>query len=100
MKRLKLFVLTVSLAVALSAVSPSSFSAYGETVIPAASVADPMPFDLDCESAVLMDSATGTVLYSKNAEERLPPRLPRRVILTERSARSIPSAFFSSRIAG
>lgn len=73
MKRLKLFVLTVSFAVALTAVSPSSFSAYGETVIPAASVADPMPFDLDCESAVLMDSATGTVLYSKNAEERLPP---------------------------
>ncbi|MBE6562375.1 MAG: D-alanyl-D-alanine carboxypeptidase [Ruminococcaceae bacterium] len=32
-----------------------------------------MPFDLDCRSAVLMDSATGTVLYEKNADEALPP---------------------------
>ena len=42
-------------------------------VVPAASVEDPMPFDLDCASAVLMDSATGTVLYNKNGNEKYPP---------------------------
>ncbi len=34
---------------------------------------DALPFDLDCISAVLMDSETGTVLYSKNGDEALPP---------------------------
>ncbi len=34
---------------------------------------DPMPFDLDCISAVLMDADTGTVLYNKNGSEALPP---------------------------
>lgn len=32
-----------------------------------------MPFDLDCTSAILMDQATGTVLYEKNSTEPLPP---------------------------
>lgn len=32
-----------------------------------------MPFDLDCQSACLMDAETGTVLYAKNADEPLPP---------------------------
>lgn len=29
--------------------------------------------DLDCKSAILMDAATGTVLYEQNADEALPP---------------------------
>lgn len=29
--------------------------------------------DLDCRSAILMDQATGTVLYEQNADEALPP---------------------------
>lgn len=36
-------------------------------------ITDLTPFDLDCLSAVLMDSATGTVLYEKNPDEALPP---------------------------
>ncbi len=36
-------------------------------------ITDLAPFDLDCLSAVLMDSATGTVLYEKNPDEALPP---------------------------
>ena len=31
------------------------------------------PFDVDAKSAVLMEAETGTVLYSKNADEALPP---------------------------
>lgn len=42
----------------------------GESI---AVIADNAPFDLDCKSAVLIDLATGTVLYSKNADEALPP---------------------------
>lgn len=34
---------------------------------------DKMPFDVDCVSAVLMDSATGAILYQKNADQALPP---------------------------
>ncbi len=30
-------------------------------------------FDVDAQSAILMDAATGTVLYEKNADEPLPP---------------------------
>ena len=29
--------------------------------------------DLDCKSAILMDAATGTMLYEQNADEALPP---------------------------
>ena len=32
-----------------------------------------LPFDVKAKSAVLIDTATGTVLYSKNADEALPP---------------------------
>ena len=39
----------------------------------AVSLEDPMPFDLDCASAVLMEAETGTVLYNKNGSEPLPP---------------------------
>lgn len=39
----------------------------------AAEITDNAPFDLDCKSAVLIDLATGTVLYAKNAAESLPP---------------------------
>ena len=39
----------------------------------AAAVGDKAPFDVDALSALLMDSATGEVLYAKNAAEALPP---------------------------
>lgn len=39
----------------------------------AAAVEDKAPFDVDALSALLMDSATGEVLYAKNAAEALPP---------------------------
>ncbi len=34
---------------------------------------DAVPFDVNAKSAVLMEASTGTVLYSKNADEPLPP---------------------------
>ena len=34
---------------------------------------EPLPFDLTCASAVLMESSTGKILYAKNAEAALPP---------------------------
>ena len=34
---------------------------------------DNIPFDVNAKSAVLIDSETGTLLYSKNADEALPP---------------------------
>lgn len=34
---------------------------------------DNAPFSVDCVSAVLMDAATGTILYAKNADQALPP---------------------------
>ncbi|MGN1347111.1 MAG: D-alanyl-D-alanine carboxypeptidase family protein, partial [Eubacteriales bacterium] len=39
----------------------------------AADVPDNLPFDVNADSAVLMDTATGTVLYAKNADRALPP---------------------------
>ena len=38
-----------------------------------AEVVDNAPFDVNAKSAVLMDLSTGRVLYSKNADEALPP---------------------------
>lgn len=38
-----------------------------------AEVVDSAPFDVNAKSAVLMDLATGRVLYAKNADEALPP---------------------------
>ena len=67
----KLLSLLLSL-VLISGLAPASYASDGHTVV-AASVTDPEPFDLDCDSAVLMDSATGTVLYNKNGLEPLPP---------------------------
>lgn len=40
---------------------------------PIAPTEDNAPFDVDATSAVLMELSTGTVLYSKNATEALPP---------------------------
>ena len=37
------------------------------------SAEDKIPFEINADSAVLMDAATGTVLYSKNADQALPP---------------------------
>ena len=71
MKRIKLICVVFSIILVLSSVLPAASAQGG--AIPAATVDDPMPFDLDCASAVLMDSATGTVLYNKNGNEKLPP---------------------------
>lgn len=38
-----------------------------------AEVPDNLPFDVNADSAVLMDTATGTILYAKNADQALPP---------------------------
>lgn len=38
-----------------------------------AAVPDSMQFDVKADSALLMDVATGTVLYAKNADQALPP---------------------------
>lgn len=38
-----------------------------------AAVPDNIPFDVNANSAVLMDASTGTVLYAKNADLALPP---------------------------
>ena len=43
------------------------------TDLPAFAAADKTPFDVDAKSAVLIDLATGEVLYAKNANEALPP---------------------------
>ena len=51
----------------------TAYAGQGDTVVTAASVDDPIPFDLDCISAVLMEAETGTVLYNKNGSEALPP---------------------------
>lgn len=39
----------------------------------AAEIPNEIPFDVNADSALLMDVATGTVLYSKNANMALPP---------------------------
>ncbi|MBE6599431.1 MAG: D-alanyl-D-alanine carboxypeptidase [Ruminococcaceae bacterium] len=41
--------------------------------ISSAAVSDKAPFDVNADSAVLMDYNTGTVLYAKNADLALPP---------------------------
>ena len=38
-----------------------------------AGVPDNIPFDVNADSAVLMEAETGTVLYAKNADQALPP---------------------------
>ena len=38
-----------------------------------AEIPDNTPFDVKADSALLMDQATGEVLYAKNAEQALPP---------------------------
>lgn len=38
-----------------------------------AETADNIPFEVNADSAILMDMATGTVLYAKNADLALPP---------------------------
>lgn len=43
------------------------------TVTASVEISDLTPFELDCASALLMDAATGTVLYAKNENEPLPP---------------------------
>lgn len=40
---------------------------------PCAAEEDRMPFDVDARSAVLMDAASGEILYAKNEDEALPP---------------------------
>lgn len=43
------------------------------TIPAAAEIPDNQPFDVRADSALLMDTATGTILYAKNAEQALPP---------------------------
>lgn len=62
-----------SVALCLCLTLSSFVTCLGGDVICTAAVENLMPFDLDCKSAILMDSSTGTVLYEKNADESLPP---------------------------
>lgn len=39
----------------------------------AAETTDNLPFQVNADSAILMDTATGTILYAKNADQALPP---------------------------
>ncbi len=41
--------------------------------VPASAVSDNIPFDVNADSAVLMEAETGAVLYAKNADQALPP---------------------------
>ena len=43
------------------------------STVPISFAEDVLPFDVNAKSAVLMEASTGTVLYSKNADEALPP---------------------------
>lgn len=58
----KLFTLALTAIILLSLAMPSL-----------ADVADKTPFDVNAKSAVLVDMATGEVLYAKNADAALPP---------------------------
>ena len=76
MKTKKSLIAFLSAVICISSLISAALPVYcanGSAVISAAAVEDPMPFDLDCASAVLMDAATGTVLYNKNGLEPLPP---------------------------
>lgn len=43
------------------------------TIVPVRAMEDITPFSVNCKSAVLMDAASGKILYSMNADEALPP---------------------------
>lgn len=69
----KTFLSFISFLLCLCFAAAPSFANTGTEVINAATVNNEMPFDLDCKSAILMDSATGSILYAKNPDEALPP---------------------------
>ena len=71
-KRLKV-ALGYFLCLAMIICPANLFAAEENTTSVALEITNLAPFDLDCKSAILMDSATGTVLYEKNADEALPP---------------------------
>ncbi len=43
------------------------------STLPAGAAEDITPFTLNCKSAILMDAASGKILYAANADEALPP---------------------------
>lgn len=65
--RLKFLSVILILAIILGGVSVSASEMSVGSIDANASL------DLDCKSAILMDAATGTVLYEQNADEALPP---------------------------
>lgn len=65
--RLKILSIVLSLVLACGCVSVSASEASAGVVDADAS------FDLACKSAILMEAATGRVLYEQNADESLPP---------------------------
>ena len=72
-----LFLALTFTALCLQAAGADDASAIVGEALPAASEkpenADSVPFDVDAKSAVLMDLATGKVMYAKNANEALIP---------------------------
>lgn len=70
MKCIKIIAWCVSV---LFVISLFAIFAYADESVAVVELEDIMPFDIDANSAILMDAASGTVLYSKNANEAYPP---------------------------
>ena len=66
----KVIALFVSFVLLLPCAVTFVYSAEGEGIV---QEKEPMPFDVEAQSAILMDAATGTVLYAKNPDAALPP---------------------------
>lgn len=73
MKKFLKAAIGIILCLAIIICPANIFAAEENTTSVALEITNLAPFDLDCKSAILMDSATGTVLYEKNADEALPP---------------------------
>ena len=75
----KFFYKLTAIIIAVIMLQPISFEAFGEENSPITqenknngSVSEGS-LNLNCKSAILMEATTGTILYSQNAEEALPP---------------------------
>ena len=73
MKKILIGLTAFALCLSFSCSAFLSFASENNDTVSAVKIENTMPFDLDCVSAILMDYATGTVLYEKNADEALPP---------------------------
>lgn len=63
----------ISLFLCLVLLFSCSVTAASAPAVEVAENSEPMPFDVDARSAILIDAKTGAVLYAKNPDEALPP---------------------------